>query len=67
MTADDCDGGKGGGRRRHVGRRSVSIRSEIRIKKQVLSKFSGAQQKYWGNFKITNPSKLPISKKNSAR
>jgi hypothetical protein len=33
----------------------------IRIKSQeVLSKFSGAQQKYWGNFKIA---KYPSQKK----
>jgi len=47
MAADDCDGGKGGGRRRHVGRRSVSIRSESRVE-QVLSKFSGALQEILG-------------------
>ena len=39
---------KGGGRRRHVGRRSVSIRSESSRVEQVLSKFSGAQQKILG-------------------
>ena len=50
-----------GGRRRRVGR-SHQIR--IRVK-HVLSKFSGALKKNQGNSKITNPTKLPISKKNS--
>jgi hypothetical protein len=56
--AADCDGGKGGRRQRL---------NQIRIRvEQVLSKISGALQKYWGNLKTTNPSKPPV-KKNSAK
>ena len=32
-----------------------------------LSKFSGALKNYWGNSKTTNPTKLPVSKINSAK
>ena len=58
--AADCDGGKGRGGGVSGGHNQIRI-------EQVLSKFSGTLKKYWGKSKTTNPSKLPVSKNNTAK